>query len=184
VDFEESLKPIWDDLVRYSRALAGSREEGDDLLQTAMLRAWKAFPGLKEQDRFKAWLISIIRHTHISSVRLSWVKRMVGLEAAATVPAPDSLPFEEKELVRLALRSLPLAQREALILFEILDLPIAQIAVVQKVTVSAVKSRLARGREKLEQCYRGLSEPTLHSVTSRPPILLGTAGKGGSENDR
>jgi len=109
---------------------------------------------------------------------------MVGLESAETVPTLDPLPYEEKEIVRLALRSLPLAQREALVLFEILDLPVAQIAAVQKVSVSAVKSRLARGREKLHLQYLRLSEPPLQKTTGRSAIFMEAVGKGGNENDR
>jgi RNA polymerase sigma-70 factor, ECF subfamily len=165
LDFETALRPCWEDLVRYARALAGSREEGDDLLQNSLLRAWQAYPGLRDRTSFKPWVLSIIRNTYKSFIRLQWVKRMVGLEDAASVPHDAGIPYEEKEVVRMALKTLPLAQRESLILFEVLGMEVAEIATQQKVTISAVKSRLARGRERLAASYFKLSE--IETTTER-----------------
>ena len=137
--------------------MAGSAVDGDDLLQDALIRAWKGFPRLNDPDRFKFWLLKIIKNTHFSRSRLQWAKRMFGLEAAGDLPSTDVLPYEEKELVRMALKRLPEAQREALILFEVLNMSIAEVAMQQKITNSAAKSRLARGRIKLREAYQALS---------------------------
>jgi RNA polymerase sigma-70 factor (ECF subfamily) len=163
VDFESSLKPHWDDFVRFSRSLAGSSDAGDDLLQDSMLRAMRSFGQLEAPDAFKQWVLRIISNTFRSQVRLSWIKRMVGLDKAAELPAAAPLPYEERELIRLALRSVPREQREAIILHEVLGLQVAEIAAIQKVTLSAVKSRLSRGRARLEERYRQLDN---HSVTN------------------
>ena len=157
MDFEQLLKACYNDVVRYSRAMAGSAVDGDDLLQDALIRAWKGFPRLNDPDRFKFWLLKIIKNTHFSRSRLQWAKRMFGLEAAGYLPSTDVLPYEEKELVRMALKRLPEAQREALILFEVLNMSIAEVAMQQKITNSAAKSRLARGRIKLREAYQALS---------------------------
>ena len=52
-----------------------------------------------------------------------------------------------------ALASLPAAQREAIVLFELQELTVEEIAEIQKSSVSAVKSRLSRGRERLRRHY-------------------------------
>jgi len=162
VDFEKSLKPIWNDLVRFSRSLTGSRAAGDDLLQEALLRAWRSRLQLRSADSFRPWLFTIIHKTHLSMTRLRWIKRLARLEEAEEIVSETGMHFVEREVVRSALQTLPLVQREAIILFEVLDYPAAQIAVIQKTSLSAVKSRLARGREKLLKAYLRLSETPAH----------------------
>lgn len=172
MNFEEALKAHWDDFVRYSRALAGSRESGDDLLQESLVRAWRGYEKLESRDSFKQWVLRIILNTHKSQCRLGWVKRLVGLEAAESIPAPDYLPYEEKELVRIAMRKLPVEQREALILFEVLGMSVMEIAELKKVTLSAVKSRLARGRERLQRQYAEL-DGQVHFERQNPSSSVG-----------
>ncbi len=55
-----------------------------------------------------------------------------------------------------ALSTLPPEQREAVVLFELEEFSIEEIAAIQMVSVSAVKSRLARGRERLRRHYERL----------------------------
>lgn len=74
VNFEEALKRHWDDFVHYSRALAGSIDRGDDLLQESLVRAWRGYDKLKDSQAFKPWVLRIISNTHKSLVRLSWQK--------------------------------------------------------------------------------------------------------------
>lgn len=175
MNFEDALRRYWDDFVRYSRALAGSRDNGDDLLQESLVRAWRGYEKLDNNDSFKQWVIRIISNTHKSQIRLGWVKRLVGIDSLEAEPAPVELPYEEKELVRIAFRNLPLKQREALILFEVLSMSVTEIAEIQKVTLSAVKSRLARGREKLQNSYFELNQDQGFSKSRSNNSILVTA---------
>jgi len=171
LNFEQLLKANYNDAVRFSRSLAGSKANGDDLLQEALIRAWKGFPRLKDAASFKSWLLKIISNTHRSMCRRWWIKHIVGLDAALDIPHPTALPYEEKELVRLAMRGVPRAQREALILFEVLGMKVAEVAAHQKVSQSAVKSRLARGRAKLKTRYETLSK--METCHNAEPIRTG-----------
>ena len=88
------------------------------------------------------------------------------MDTVADAVEPEAMSFEEKDLIRQALRKLPRVQREALVMFEILQMKIKEIAVHQKVTQSAVKSRLVRGREKLSQEYKALSNEEIYDGTA------------------
>ena len=129
--------------------MAGSREEGDDALQDAMLKAWRAFDRLRDEDAFKPWMLKIIRNTSISRQRRYKFGRMLGLDAAGDVAVDSHIDYGDRELVRMGLGKLPLKQREALILYEVLGMSVSEIAAQQKAGESAVKSRLARGRRRL-----------------------------------
>ena len=129
--FEEQLKPVYLDAVRFARGLAGSGPDGDDLLQDALVRAWLAYPRLRAPGRFKFWLLKIIRNTHRSRARKALLRKWFSLDRAADLPAPEGIAFEEKELVRQALGGVPYAQRETLVLFEVVGMSIAEIAAVR-----------------------------------------------------
>ncbi|MBC8466142.1 sigma-70 family RNA polymerase sigma factor [bacterium] len=157
MDFEKQLKPIYEDLVRFSWSLSGSKSDGDDLLQESLLKAWKAYAKLREPDRFKSWMMIIISNTHRSIYRKTWWKRLVGLDAVAEIASPQKLDYSEKEIIHWALKKLSPVQREAVVLFEVMGMTVNEIADHQKVTQSAVKSRLARGRQNLREHYEALS---------------------------
>ena len=122
------------------------------------MRALAAYGRLRDGDRFKYWLFRIITNCHRSRWRKRHFKQWLTLEAIWNHPAPTPLPFEEKEAVRQALGRLPHDQREALVLFEIVGLSVSEIADLLELSVSAVKSRLSRGRQKLRELYFQSSE--------------------------
>jgi len=155
--FEELLKPVFPELVRYARAMAGSRTDGDDLLQDALLNGWRKFGSLRDADGFKFWMFRIIRNLNISRERSRRFKNLLGLEAAQRLPSPAELPYEDKDLVRLALSKIPQDQREALILYEVLGMSVKEISRQQKASESAVKSRLSRGRKSLRNVVEALT---------------------------
>jgi RNA polymerase sigma-70 factor (ECF subfamily) len=167
--FEELLDPVYPDAVRFARGLAGSAPEGDDLLQDALIRAWKGFPRLREPGRFKPWLLRIIRNVHRSRARRRRLVQWLSLSGADQVAVPEGISFEAREVVRLALTRVPRSQREAIVLFEVLGMSIDEIAEIQGTTSSAVKSRLSRGRGKLREAYERLSRWEGESCPAKCP---------------
>lgn len=61
------------------------------------------------------------------------------------------LEQEQSEVIRRAISSLPLPQREALILFQYEELPLEEVAAILRIEVGAVKSRLHRARARLKR---------------------------------
>ena len=157
-DFETELETVYAEAVRFARGLAGSDADGDDVLQDALVRAWRGYPALRERGRFKLWLLKIIGNTYRSWVVRRKLKCWLTLEFVRNVPAPTRGSFESRDLLQRALQGLPPEQREALVLFELTGASIAEIGEVQQVTLSAVKSRLARGRQRLRVIIETLDE--------------------------
>jgi len=148
-DFETQLATVYVEAVRLARGLAGSDTDGDDVLQDALVRAWRGYPRLRSTDLFRPWLLKIISNTYRSWVRRRKLKNWLSLEFVRQVPAPPQTSLESRDLLQLALQSLSSEQREALVLFELVGASIEEIASIQQVTISAVKSRLVRGRQRL-----------------------------------
>jgi RNA polymerase sigma-70 factor, ECF subfamily len=157
----ELLEPVHDRAALSARRLAGSAHDGDDLLQEAMLRALDALDGLREEARFGSWFYTILLSVHRNRARRSFWKRFIPVETgmpAGSEPAGEDGALWEEERVRAArvsraLGALPAEQREAVVLFELDGLSIEEIAALQRVSPSAVKSRLARGRTRLRRTY-------------------------------
>jgi RNA polymerase sigma-70 factor (ECF subfamily) len=156
----ELLDPIHNRAAGTARRLAGSSSDGDDLFQDAVLRAYRALPSLRDESRFAPWFYTILLSVHRNRTRRSFWSRFLPLEAAPSdcEPAGDDGGDWEESRWRAARASRALAtlspeQREAVVLFEIEGFSIEEIAALQRVSHSAVKSRLARGRDRLRRIY-------------------------------
>jgi len=158
MNFEEQLKTIYPELLRYSRGLAGSISDGDDLLQESLIKAWRNYSNLKDNNSFKFWMIRIVRNTYRSWISRKKMVQLLSLDSVEELPSMDNNSFEEREVLRLSLNKLPFKQREAVILYEINGYSIAEIERIQNSKESAVKSRLSRGRKKLRFVYLEMTE--------------------------
>ncbi len=155
------LAPIHDRVRRTARWLAQDPTEGDDLFQETVLRAYRKLPGLRDPERFRAWFHAVLWSVHRRRSRRAFWRRFLSLEsemARGFSPATDSTADEAQrhwraERVSRALATLPAVQREAVVLFELEGYSVDEIAALQGVSTSAVKSRLQRGRDRLRRHY-------------------------------
>jgi RNA polymerase sigma-70 factor (ECF subfamily) len=155
------LEPIHDRARATARSLSRSRADGDDLFQEALLRAFHKLSDLREPGSFRSWFYAVLLSVHRNRSRRAFWRRFLSLEgetARGFEPAvePAVSGREERrraERVSRALATLPAVQREAVVLFTLEDFSIEEIAAAQKVSISAVKSRLQRGRDRLRRFY-------------------------------
>ncbi|HMI30151.1 MAG TPA: RNA polymerase sigma factor [Candidatus Limnocylindrales bacterium] len=174
------LAPIHGQAVATARRLCRSNDDGDDLYQEAVLRAFEKLNGLREESRFRSWFFATLLSRHRSRVRSKRVS--VPLEEAfnrGNEPVGEDGTSWEDERQRAqravrALAGLKPVQREAVVLHEIEGFSVEEIAEMQGVTLSAVKSRLTRGREKLRRYYERHGQENEAS----PRLSHGLAGEG------
>lgn len=156
------LEPIHERARLSARRLCRSDAEGDDLFQDAAIRALTRLSELRDDGAFAAWFYRILLSLHRSRARRSLWRRWLSLddvaESAAEPVGDDGARWEEERLaaerMRRALATLPAAQREAVVLADVDDYPLDEIARMQGVSLSAVKSRVVRARERLKKHYR------------------------------
>lgn len=157
------LEPIHSRAGATARRLSGSRADGEDLFQETVLRAFNKLESLRDPARFPGWFYAVLLSVHRSrSRRASW-RRFFSLETAmaqgfdmAAQDRGSELLFRAATRVAKALATLPAVQREAVVLFELDGFSIEEIAELARVTPSAVKSRLGRGRARLRRHYERL----------------------------
>ena len=131
-------------LVGQLYAVCGDLTEAEEVVAEAFARAVQHQRTFERLDNPEAWLRTVA--VNVSRTRYRRGLRVVHREHdEARRPALD----DERLALVAALRRLPTAQREAIALFYLADLPIHEVATATGVTVGTVKSRLSRGRAAL-----------------------------------
>ena len=158
--FIELLKPVYNDLVRYCRAMCreGNPDDAEDILQESLVKGFEKLRTLNDETKFKSWIFSIATREHKNFLRSRFWKRFLPLGSEhnnyceITVYDRTDEDYERKILYH-ALSELKEKERTAILLFEIGGFSIRDITEIQKEkSESAVKSRLSRTRDKLRSC--------------------------------
>jgi RNA polymerase sigma factor (sigma-70 family) len=164
--FTEVVMPHLDSAFRLARWLTRNRDDAEDVVQDAYLKAFRAigdFAGINS----KAWLLTIVRRTAYSWLAKNRPRCLVltddiaklelaKAEAVASLddrcldnPEARLLSSERTKQLRVAAEALALPLREALVLREFDGMTYREIADVLEVPVGTVMSRLARARNEL-----------------------------------
>jgi len=151
--FMALLEPCTAKLSRYCHAMTKDVENGRDLLSDAVLLAYENFEKLRAPEAFTSYLFTTARRLFYRRERRKKFWGVFGSEAEALADDRGPTPEVKLDLEALdrALEALPEPQREAVILFEISGLSLAEIREIQGGSLSGVKSRIVRGREKLAE---------------------------------
>jgi RNA polymerase sigma factor (sigma-70 family) len=173
--FDAQVLPHLDAAHRLARWLASSPADAEDVVQEAMLRAYRGFDSLRGSDA-KAWLMVIVRNCHYSAAKQRQRHSTLPLpeeddseRSQALVsqsPGPENIATlrdEARVWVRL-LEQLPEEQRVVLMLREVEEMSYAQIAVVMSAPIGTVMSRLARARLALRASWLKDSEEISRAV--------------------
>ena len=150
-DFMKLYEPIHQRLSNYCRSMATCRADAEDLLHDSVLAAYEQFKSLENTDRFAAYLFTIASNLFKKQLRRNKFKGNYVEKEALLLEELGLNPEHQAELalVMQKMELLPQLQREALILFHISDLQLEEIRNIQGGSLSAVKQRIKRGRERL-----------------------------------
>lgn len=145
-ELEERLRPFV--------ARRVPKSDVEDVLQDVFLRAQRALPDLRDEDRFGSWMYRVARSAIAESHRQR--SRHPVLEAdeperpaASDNADPTALETEVAEYLVPLISRLPSPYREALTLTELNGLTQQAAADALGISLSGAKSRVQRGREKL-----------------------------------
>ena len=137
----------WSRTVACAYAMVGDLGEAEDLAQEAYSRAWPRWSSLRDFDDPGAWVRQVATRLAVSRWRRARVA--AGFLARTRVPEPAAPPSEAGIVLVAALRQLPEAQRRAIVLHHLGELPVVEIARIEQCPEGTVKARLARGRSAL-----------------------------------
>lgn len=163
--FGEVVRRHRDRLWAVALRTTGDREEAADAVQDALVSALRAADRFRGESAVTTWLHRIVVNACLDRARRRAVRPTRPLEeevgpggddsvrtGAALAVAPDQTPSVQTRIdVTGALARLPEAQRAALVLVDMYDVPVAEAAEILGVAVGTVKSRCSRGRTALAE---------------------------------
>jgi len=154
---------------RYARALTGSREAADDLVQDALERAWTKRALWRPDSNLRAWLFAVMHNVFINGIKRA--RPMASLDALneegnvdPVAPSASAETGASLREMRDALGQLPVEQRQVVLLVGLEQFTYAEAAEVLEIPIGTVMSRLSRGRDRLRQL---LDEGSGHSGLRR-----------------
>jgi len=149
-ELEQRLRP-------YLARRVASPVDVDDLLQDIFVRMHQSLASLRDEERFGGWVYRIANSAIVDRARQhARAPHIANAEAQPDVPADESesqLQAELGECVALFVSRLPSPYREAITLTELEGLTQKEAAEMLGVSLSGLKSRVQRGREKIRHMF-------------------------------
>jgi RNA polymerase sigma-70 factor (ECF subfamily) len=148
----ETIRP---ELHRYCARLTGSVVEGEDIVQDALAKAFYALSLLPEVPPLRPWLFRIAHNAALDFLKRHDRKHVESVADLDELISLDDAP--DPAVVRAALVAfvaLPITQRSAVILKDVLGHSLEETAETMGTTIMAVKAALVRGRASLRERAR------------------------------
>jgi RNA polymerase sigma-70 factor (ECF subfamily) len=157
---------VWDalgeDLRRFLRSRLPSEADADDLLQNVFLRVLQEMGALRQSDRLAAWVYQIARREIVAFYRRRTPRPQESVEEAVDEGrGVGNRNHAVGAWLAAMIDKLPNTLRDAVRLYEVENLPQAEIASRLQISLSGAKSRVQRGRRQLENLLRGCCQVEL-----------------------
>lgn len=149
----DRLVSIWhQDMYRYATWLSRDPSIAEEVVQEAMLRAWKSLDALREDEAAKQWVLTIVRR---ENARYFERKRPETVDIDNLTPSQSAMLAESSDTdlddVREAIYKLEDDYREPLVLQVLMGHSTQEIAEMMDINPGAVLTRLHRARNKLKE---------------------------------
>ena len=144
VAFEQVYRSCYARLVGQLFLVTTDHAEAEEAVQEAFTRLWAQWPKLRHYDNPEAWT----RRVALNIAASRWRRRTRGVQLSAAHDLAAGPGPEGSDLV-VALRALPVKQRQALVLHHVAGLQVAEVAAEMSARPGTVKSWLSRGRAAL-----------------------------------
>jgi RNA polymerase sigma-70 factor (ECF subfamily) len=175
MDFEALANEHKDAVYRQLLRACGNREDAEDVLIEALLKAYRSLDQLRESKAFRAWLAQIgrrvcwqlkEREALLPLMQLSAMEAE-GVEVASDRPSVEmqAARNQMKALLYKAIESLPEAERQVYLLSEVDELSGEETAGKLNITLAAMKSRLHRARANLRRYMDAALVPAINMTT-------------------
>jgi RNA polymerase sigma-70 factor, ECF subfamily len=145
--FDDFYDAVFGRLVGQLYLVTGDLHDAEDAVQEALTRAAARWARIREYEVPEAWVRRVAMNLASDGFRRAR-RRLVVAVRLHPGPAPEPAVLDGLAVTQ-ALRSLPLGQRQVVVLHHLLDLPVDRVAAELGLPVGTVKSRLARARNAL-----------------------------------
>jgi len=162
--FEQLVRRYDRNVFRIAQHITQNREDAEDVVQDAFLKAFQNLEGFQENSKFYTWLVRIAVNEALMKLRRRRPGQMVSLDedirteedsvprdVADWAPNPEQLydQAELREILQKTVQGLPPSFRTVFVLRDVEGLSTEETAEALELSVPAVKSRLLRARLQL-----------------------------------
>lgn len=150
-EFLELFGAVHKQLSRFCRAISGNAIDAEDLMNDVILNVLEDFSKIRDKSAFKSYIFSVASNLNKKKYRRQKFKadfNPAEINLIADI-SKDQEYLTDFKIIYDLLLSLPDKTSETMILFHISDFSIEEIRKIQGGSISGVKQRLKRGREKL-----------------------------------
>jgi RNA polymerase sigma-70 factor (ECF subfamily) len=150
-EFETFIRNYQNMVFSVSARIVGNLTDAEDITQEVFIKAYKRFQQLRNSNTIGGWLRTVATNlsiNHLNRYRARW--RFFS-EEPVEIATEIERENDRQEMLELAIRKLPDAQRVSLVLFHFQDMSYEEIAAKLGVTLAKVKSDIHRGRETLKK---------------------------------
>lgn len=155
-DFDAFYRRETPGLLALARVLAGPGN-AEDVVQETMLAAYRRWDEVRGYASPVGWIRTVCLRKAVSMVRRRSLEQRA-LRQLGAFRSGHQTPIPEDEPLWSAVRALPIRQAQAIALYYVLDLPVADIADTLGCAEGTVKSHLARGRAALARTWGAREE--------------------------
>ena len=167
--FLETIATLRPSLHRYCARMTGSVMDGEDVVQEALIEAYRKLDQFDDGRPLKPWLFRIAHNRSIDFLRRKGVRD----QTEAAVAMPEAISASEPAVLgmgsaveRLVI-SLPPKERACVLLKDVFDYSLEEIAELVDTTIGGAKAALSRGRAKLASAPTSSQPPR----TANPELL-------------
>jgi RNA polymerase sigma-70 factor (ECF subfamily) len=169
----EEMVALLPRLRRFAFGLTGNMADGDDLLQSACLRALDRAEQWRPGTRLDSWMYRILQNLWIDQIRAGRRREIaIDEDMMAAIPGGDQAREMEAKLglaaVRREVAKLPAEQRAVLLLVSIEGASYKDAAEILDIPIGTVMSRLSRARLTLGQALEGRDGAQSDKARARP----------------
>lgn len=168
--FDRLLGELRPRLHRFCARMTGSVVDGEDIVQEAMLKVLESFSGTEAIDNLEAWIFRIAHNTALDFLRRRARQQSLQSDESMDMIVDPATSIEDRQAVTARLRTfmhLPVAQRGAVILKDVLGYSLEEIGHVMQTTLPSVKAALHRGRTSLRKLADAPDERSIPAWRSR-----------------
>ena len=144
-DFAARIIAMQGTLYRVTCGILREHADREDAVQSAIEKAWRRVGTLRDESRFRPWVVRILINECYAILRDR--RRMTPVEAVPDMPAP---PSANPDLYRF-FTGLSEKLRLPMVLYYVEGLNVAEIAEILRLPQGTVKTRLMRGRERMRE---------------------------------
>lgn len=172
VAFEHLVQRYQHPLMTFIARFLGPGSHTQDVLQETYIRVWKHRHHYKTVAKFSTWVYTIAGNLSKTELRRQKIRRMVPIRTGGESPEDESIDVEDpgpatdeqarreeiRRVVNREIQKLPDAYRSAVILRDLQNKSYEEIAEILNVPIGTIKSRVNRGRARLQKRLKTFRE--------------------------